>query len=372
MAGLFADGFDHYATADLTGKWTTLYAGTNQSIATAIDAAYGRNSTAGVRFRADSTSATAKPLLVTVGASGATAIIGCAFKSDNIGGVYGSGDKFAFNDASQVFGNYQQPALLALGYNSAPQIRIRPNADGTLSVLTDANTVLGTTANALSSDVWYYLEWKVLLHASAGTVDLKVNGASWLSLSGQDTITTGSALWNNVYIGKVMTATSSDILWYYDDIFVCDGSGSLNNDWFGDVTVSAKFPNANGTTSGWTRSTGSDQYATIDEASANGDTDYNSTATVNAVDTVNVESAPTGASILAVQVLTYGRKTDVGTSAVAPVIRHGGTDYAGTGIGIGGTTYSFQRTLYDTNPGTSAAWVEADFNAAEFGYKKTA
>jgi hypothetical protein len=33
-------------------------------------------------------------------------------------------------------------------------------------------------------------------------------------------------------------------------------------------------------------------------------------------------------------------------------------------------TYAPLTQVQPTNPGTAAQWIEADFNAAEFGYKR--
>ena len=63
------------------------------------------------------------------------------------------------------------------------------------------------------------------------------------------------------------------------------------------------------------------------------------------------------------------KKTDAGVCTVAPVIRHSGVDYPGAAI-TPGTSYAYGLAIAATNPGTSAAWTEAGFNAAEFGYKR--
>ena len=110
----------------------------------------------------------------------------------------------------------------------------------------------------------------------------------------------------------------------------------------------------------------------VDETTPDDDTTYNSTATVNHVDTHVVQDAPVvGATLYGVQVCVSTKKSDAGAGALAPVVRHSGTDYAGTAVNIG-TGYGYVTQVYGQNPGTSAAWVEADFNAAEFGYKRTA
>jgi hypothetical protein len=84
-----------------------------------------------------------------------------------------------------------------------------------------------------------------------------------------------------------------------------------------------------------------------------------------------VQDAPVaGAAIYGVQHCLNLKKMDAGTCTVAPVIRHSSTDYVGANLSPG-TTYAYGLQIAATNPGTSAAWTETDFNNAEFGYKKT-
>ena len=82
MSLLFMDSFDHYATADITEKWTTIptvLGGTPQAPAIG---AYGRNSTNGLRTSAASNAHTGQPVVITVSPSTpTTCFIGVACKS---------------------------------------------------------------------------------------------------------------------------------------------------------------------------------------------------------------------------------------------------------------------------------------------------
>jgi hypothetical protein len=242
-------------------------------------------------------------------------------------------------------------------------------------VLRDTNNascvVLGSTALSLQAGVWAYVEVKVTVHNSTGTVDVRINGVSALSLTGQNTRGTGSSdAWNNVNIG-FMTQTASVIhTCEVDDLVVMDGSGSLNNSFLGDVTVSAIYPSGAGTTSGWTPSAGSN-YACCNEALIDDDTSYVSATTLTTKDLYAFTDAPTGANIKAVQLCIGVRKGAEGPGQLTPVVRSNSIDYDQTAFGDGGTSYSFLRTVVEADPNTSAAWAEAAFNAAQFGFKKT-
>jgi hypothetical protein len=154
---------------------------------------------------------------------------------------------------------------------------------------------------------------------------------------------------------------------------VLDGSGAAPlNTFLGDCRVDARYPTAEGASSAWTPLSGTDNALMIDETAPDDDTTYNSTSTVGATDTHVVQDAPVpGAVLYGVQLCLSAKKSDAGACSLAPVVRHSGVDQVGTAFNPG-TTYLYNVTPYGLNPGTGAAWTEAGFNAAEFGYRRTA
>ncbi len=232
--------------------------------------------------------------------------------------------------------------------------------------LSGGTTQLGSTGStSLSLNTYYWLSGTVTIDSSSGVALVKINGTTELNLTSQNTRNSATA--NVVAIGFGTVNGNTDI----DDVVVNDATGSTNNAVPADSRVDCHLPNGNGNSSAWTRSTGANQYATIDEAAANGDTDYNGTSTLNAIDTVTMEDFKNpGATIQAVQVNILSRKTDSGSCSIAPVIRINATDNVGTARSPG-TSYAYQRQNYDVQP-DATDWNEADFNAMECGYKKTA
>jgi hypothetical protein len=79
----------------------------------------------------------------------------------------------------------------------------------------------------------------------------------------------------------------------------------------------------------------------------------------------------TSATLYGVQVCCGAKKTSAGGGAIASVIRHSSTDNVSAGQNLS-TDYTVTTFLHPTNPGTGLDWTEAEFNAAEFGYQKTA
>jgi hypothetical protein len=325
MAILFIDGFDHYATGDILSKWTS---------GAATVGAFGRNSGSGLHNVGTALSKTL------TSASGATIVFGLAMKFNSI--------------SSQTIADWRDAGTL--------QGSVKLNADGTISVLTGAATVLATSTWVASSGVWYYIEAKVVIDNATGSCIVRIDGTNIINKAASDTQSSANATWNQFEIGS----GTADI----DDLYVLDATGTLNNDFLGDSRVESLLPQtdavAAGTNHGLTCSTGTDHGALVDESTPNEDTDYVSGSTANLKDTFNFPNMASSGTVKAVQVLIRARKTDQGTKTIRPVVRSGGTDFAGTTV-TPAVSYVYQAQIYETDPNTSIPWTTAGVNTAEAG-----
>jgi hypothetical protein len=245
------------------------------------------------------------------------------------------------------------------------QIVISQTATSGIAISRNA-TLLSQTGPVLSQSSWIYLEFKITFHSSAGSYELRLNGAPALSQSGINTQNTA-----NAYANQLMLNSGSDS--YYDDLYMLDTTGSANNDFLGDVRIYTLMPSGNGTYSQWTGSDGNtvDNYLLVDDP-ANHDTDttYVETNTVNNVDTYALQDVPSTATVYGVQLNMVSRKTDAGTRGISPVLRSGGADYVGTER-IQSSSYQWFGQLYDQNPSGPANWTATSVNALEAGVKVT-
>lgn len=248
----------------------------------------------------------------------------------------------------------------------SPQIGVYINADGTLSVKRGASTVLGTTASALSIGVWHYIEFKATINDTTGSYEVRVDGNTtpWLSGTGANTRATANNSANSIHYivpGGYRT--------YLCDFYICDTTGSRNNNFLGDVKVEAVFPDATGTYSQWASFPSGANYTCVDEVTPNGDTDFVATSGAGLIDTYNFTTlTTTSGSILGVQTLYYMKRDDAGARVVAPIIRIGSTNYSGTQINPT-ESYMYHTRIQETNPATSSAWIISDINDAEFGQR---
>jgi len=358
MALLFIDSFDHYVTADLTEKWSA--SAVTGGGAIAIGAGTGRRASQGLQANCGGGSTNPTYYVQKVlPAADATFVVGMAVRVPT--GLIGTAGL----------------ALAGVRDGGTTQISLRLNNDFTLTVLRGIHngTVLGTTTATMTAATFGYLELKVLIHPSAGTVDLRLNGVSVLSLTAQNTRASAASQWTSVILGMfdavTFSALGSSKIADYDDLYVLDGTGAAPwNTFLGDCRVDALSPTAAGATTGWTPSTGAN-WSCVDETAPNDDTDYTSATTIGLTDTFVVQDIPVAGSVIyGVQHNLSVKKMDAGAALIAPVVRHGGADFVGADIAPG-TTYAYGLQVAQVNPGTSAAWTEAGFNAAEFGYKKT-
>jgi hypothetical protein len=218
---------------------------------------------------------------------------------------------------------------------------------------------------------WYYIEIKVVIHDTAGSVELRINGATVASASGVDTRNGGTGVVNGFQFGAGHGGSSQRTNANFCDLYVCDGSGAINNSFLGDCKVECLFPNGAGAETQWTPSAGSN-YQNVDETPPNDDTDYNKSNTVDQVDTYAMtDLASTTGLIYGVQYLDYVRKDNAGSRHIAPVARIGGTDYAGADASLG-DSYVYTREIHELSPATAAAFTISEVNAMEFGLKVTA
>jgi hypothetical protein len=222
-----------------------------------------------------------------------------------------------------------------------------------------AVSILGVPFNA-----WFYLELKVLTHDSAGTVDVKVNGTSYISLSGIDTQPGSNAYHTAFRLGQV---GAGGALTRYDDLYFLDGSGSANNDFLGNRKVIALNPDGAGDDSDWTPSAGSNYQNVDDGGLTDDDTTYNETSTDTHQDLYTYDDLPgDAASVDGIQVLTEVRVT-AGQMDISNVSKTGTTTDTGSPETVTDTDWGTVTRVLEEDPDTAAAWTPSGVNGAQFG-----
>lgn len=273
----------------------------------------------------------------------------------------------------QAVGAPINEVLMYLQDGGTPQLAIRWHTDGNLRVCLGTSTTSITGAESgigvMPVDEWGYLEIKAKINNTTGTIDVKWNGTSIISVSSVDTQNTANAYVNALQIAGGSSGWVHGI--WMDDFVILNGAGSSPyNDFLGDVHIENLLPNGNGNSSQMTGSDGNstDNYLLVDEDPALASpTEYVGSATVNDHDTYAMENlSNSNVTVYGIMTSLVSQKDDAGAKSLRAVIRTGATDYNGTTKSLG-TSWAGQFDIWEQNPNTVADWTATEINGLEVG-----
>lgn len=333
MALLFMDGFDHYASADITKKWDYTYLSFSY-----IDATAGRRG-GGAMHGIYNYGEVRRDIVETD-----EVVVGFALKPE-----------YDQTDVGVIW--------LAEGANGHVIVKL---FSPFLKVY-KGSTLLGTGVISIPSNAWSYIEVRAVISDTTGVVQVKVNGTldSGLNLSGVNTRNGGTGVVSTITLGASSGASMDG---WYDDLYVCDASGSVNNTFLGDCRVDVVFPEADGYYTAFDPSTGTTHYTLVDDLAPNA-LDYVSTATDGVRDSYGFSDleALSPSSVRGVQVTVAGQKSDSGSAQIVMFSRVSSTDADGAAQNLA-TTQSIKTQVFETTP-ASSAWTQSTVDSAQFGVK---
>lgn len=347
MALQFIDGFDHYdrnstvaAGASMTAKWDVSFFGGAMEPVTG-----GRFG--GQALQVESTAGSAH-----VQKSTPTP------KDEMVVG-------FAF--LPKVTGSHITKIHLIYGAESA--ILQLDMSSGIASVTTTGGASATSAAGVLTSGVWHYIEFKVKVHETLGTIEVRVNEVNVASTSAADTGTTGGTI-----TALRIESTSNLQTDLVDDLYWLDVTGSDNNDFLGDSRISVLAPKADGNDNNFTGTFqvgDTSNFQAVDETLANIDTDFVESGLIGArEDYSNQDLSDIGVTptvIYGVQVSNSTLKTDVGTLKFKNEMTIAGVQFQGAEETATTGEYHVSTFIRDTDPSDSAAWTEAKVDAVGSG-----
>ncbi len=249
-------------------------------------------------------------------------------------------------------------------YDEATQgIGLFVTANGELTIKR-TSTVLETTVGlGLSIDTWYYIEMKIVC-SDTGHYTVRVGEAVVLDDDGD----TKAGVHNYHDRFRLNNISSSAYSPTFDDLYVCDSTGTINNDFLGNMKVVSILPDGVGTNADFTPSAGAN-FTCVDEEIINDDTDYVESGTSGHKDTHSYADLSSVIGIKGLQINTTCRETDASAFSIITVVRSDGTDYGDTPQVIGTTNYVTKTDIHETDPATTDPWLYTAINAAEFGYE---
>lgn len=222
------------------------------------------------------------------------------------------------------------------------------------------SVALGTFS--MATGTWNYLEIAVSISDTTGTAVVRVNGAEVANYSG-DTRNGGT---NTTIDSFSFSRTGAGTLdGWLDDLYICDGTGTVNNGLLGEIRVQTLYPTAAGSSTQFTPTSGANYVNVSDVPDVT--TTYNYASTVGFRDTYTMGDtlANTG-TVLGVQENIHAWKSDTGTGSIKTALKSGASVYNSPANTLG-TSVAYYGQMRETNPATAAAWTKSDVDSLEFG-----
>ena len=227
--------------------------------------------------------------------------------------------------------------------------------EGTVQVRRGNTTILNSTVS-VPAGTRSYIEIRVVLDNSSGSVELQINGVPAGSFEG-DTINSGSTLTNIRWGGQDATIALRDI-------YIME-----YGDFLGEIVVRALRPNGAGVDDDWTASAGGDNYEMVNQATPDDDT-YVASNTDGDRDLYQFEDpeVSTDSRIHAVQAVVRGRRVDGGGATLRLLAASGGSEEASDGHGLS-DMIRYHTSTFVTNPATGQPWTIQELATAQFGFE---
>src|SRR3989337_1018922 len=239
---------------------------------------------------------------------------------------------------------------------------------GKLEVFNDNGSTWATSANALSTGIWYVVSWESRRNGVLSAVArLRDTGATIAS------VTHGTASGNSTTLGiRLGPYSSSRGTWYIDNYVIEFDSVAGNVDDPVNLlgtryAVGLPAMTGNGFYTGW-----SGTYTDVDDYPHDTDATYRSAATVVAFTSVFAPTSSLAAQVAIVHgLLAFGFvRQEAGTPGFAIRVRSGTTDSTGTAFGVG-SSYTVCHWRLLTDPATSSSWSVSGIDAVQAGFVRT-
>lgn len=312
----------------------------------------------------------------------------------------GTGKAMAFGESSGADNNYfrftiPETQTTIVGFAIRPQIgvnlaldknlvRFRHVGDGVqhvtvtlvagqhLKITRSTTFFLGSVLNAARLGHWSYIEIKVKISDTVGTIDVQVNGVNKLSLTGLDTRNAGSGddIDTIELVGIDGSSADADGVCLFDDFYISDVAGSSPvNDFLGPIKIEELLPDGTGDDTDWTPSTGSN-YQNVDETPSDDDTTYNESLTTTNLDLFTAANlAKIDGTVYAVQLDVVARVTDAGAFTLDPTLKSSTTEGTAGSVSVTDTSYLNFSGMFEQDPDAAAAWTDTTINAMQIGYE---
>ena len=348
MALLRLEGFEGFGTTTGSGGAAAVKAGLQAKYTTSLVSGSGPRIWPGwgsgycATFGPD-TSADNNYILIPFGSSLSTVYCGFAFRPRknivNPAFLFGM-----WNSGSSVY-----HTICWLVDNSTLAVRLYDGSTQPISTATVAY-------NACRQGCWTYIEYKVVIHDTTGSVSIRINGIEIFNVGSLDTKYGNSTDASHLKLfGVNGDSDTQDGCNCFDDVYI-DSSEFL-----GPIHIEQILPDGDTADEDWACSAGSDSFALINENPKDDDTTYISSATTTDKTLCDMGAlAYLAANIKGLQV-NVACKVDTGTVNLIPKIKSGASEGTGATRGVSSTSYITEAAVFETDP-ADGAWTPTTIN----------
>ena len=220
---------------------------------------------------------------------------------------------------------------------SAPQIFVALNTSYKLEIVRGA-TVLATGSTTIALNTAYYIEVKCLVHNSAGSFEIKINGTSEVSITGTDTQEQSDSNVLAIGLGYLSAYSPPG---YFDDFYIDNSDGTLNNGYRGEQRMVMITPTSDSSVV-FSRNTGASNYLAVDDSpgAPDEDTTYVFASTSGNKDEYGLSDLTGVSTARSIRLMTRAEKDDVNPKSFKAGIKSGATNQQVTHVlGVGYATY---------------------------------
>lgn len=279
MAYLMGDGFDHYGSA---ANMLSVYSQMTGNLTTAGSAGGGRTGSYCIELQGGQVIDKQLPVLCS------KIFVGMALYHVNMG--------TDFNAAHVHFYDASNNEICSARFGTSGQIRVQNGGGGAITT---------SAINAYVLAQWQFTEFGY--DNATNVLTVRVNG----------TVVVSGVVGNGAQIARVLiqSGTPSPHTMDVDDLYLCDGTGTINNGFLGDRRQRLLLPASDTAVADWSKSTGVVGWSLIDEVPPNGDTDYIFSSVVGNKSDFGFQALPgTVNAVAALSAFVYQKKTDAGAT----------------------------------------------------------
>lgn len=391
---VFVDGMSHYDDALLTKKWDV-------RATDAVDPGIIEQDRTGGRYGAGRiifgewgaiSNPSTRPAYIQKNYDGVETIIcGLAFKqSTTQNGVGANLLTFLDGNTVQVILRVMPSGQIqaARSQFASSGIYLSQPAEAASGVPTYRWYPLGLSTQAISSSSYDFLEAKIVHHPTAGSIQMRRNGATFWTLNNVNTAISGNNNSSSVLVGgyRISTFTAFtgvsnhyNLLGEIGDFYLLNTTVNPSDafdpvDFIGDRHWETVLPTVDRTYTDWTPDPVGDHYLNVDTVPPNVARN-NSTAAIGNKDSFTYQpfTGPGTGNVLLAYTM-YLEKDTGGAVGVSGLMRSPdgvtGTDGNGTEFQVP-NPIAFRQSFLCTDPATSTAITVTAANAGEHGYERT-